>query len=88
MDKGFSTLIVPVQEHFLRSTRHQLSIPDEKPGLAAHLLTTETTDRRHVQAVLRRYVRPELNAEDPTSPSVRRERSALPGLPAPLCLRC
>jgi hypothetical protein len=33
MDKGFSTLIVPVQEHFLRSTRHQLSIPDEKPGL-------------------------------------------------------
>jgi hypothetical protein len=32
---------------------------------AAHLLTTETTDRRHVQAVLRRYVRPELNAEDP-----------------------
>src|SRR5260221_8901408 len=33
VDKGFSTLIVPVQEHLLWSTRRSAGIPDEKPGL-------------------------------------------------------
>jgi len=33
VDKGFSTLIVPVQEHFLLLARRSGANPDEKPGL-------------------------------------------------------